>query len=185
MGSFVAATPKTLAYFRGNTTTQIPKVPTIGNLIQAGDRLMFTSALFDHIHPSPQDVCWVGLYTQFFREMAWLSPKQTHDARKNEAIARYLDKADADNQKLHDLPDEPTTSIRRNVKSETPYNDLEKGLAHGYQTTPVRPNSEIPIRCHMFAGRSKGPALLVSCIQPLENIDSENNTSDEQLSLTQ
>lgn len=67
MGYFVTRRPNRLAYFFKRANVRVPEVPTVENIIQAGDRFLFTSAMFDHIDSSPKEVCWVNLYTQFFQ----------------------------------------------------------------------------------------------------------------------
>jgi hypothetical protein len=143
MGYFVAKHPRRLAYFLAKLLsgliefsslgiTRIPEVPTIASLIQAGDNLVYTSSMFDHIPPSPQEVCWVSLYTQFFNEMAWLEKSQTSEARvQNEFVKRFLSQADKYVDKLQkdfekvgcDTP--PQAPM--NGLSQSPTDDLESG----------------------------------------------------------
>jgi hypothetical protein len=96
MGYFVAKRPTALDYLR-RKTTGVPEVPSIADLIKAGDGGLYTSSMFDYISPSYAEVCWVRLYKQFFNEMA-LFPQgpqgRTADARKSSGIANIWAKAD-------------------------------------------------------------------------------------------
>ena len=170
MGYFVARKPNTLAYFFRRKTTQIPAVPTIENIIRAGDRLLFTSSMFDHVYPSPQDVCWVGLYKQFFNEMAWLPEERTSKARTaDEAISAYMKQADA---RVDQLQKGNSKSARRaSGTNKESSRDCEKGKTmYLNNLMPMRPETNTPVRHCLFPGKWEGLLLptLVSCILPLE-----------------
>lgn len=182
MGYFVARQPYTWSYFRRTATARIPKVPTVENLIQAGDRLMFTSAMFDHIDSSPQDVCWVSLYTQFFQGVAWLNWLQTHNIRQNEDIAKYLQKADERVKELSQ-PGKVERSVSKKNNHGTSAVDVEAGGTRRAHPVLMKPNSRTPVRHCLFPGRSKGLPILVSCVLPFQKPGSEAQPAIEKLEL--
>jgi len=161
MGYFVAKQPRRLAYFLAKLLsglvefsslgiTRIPKVPTIANLIRAGDDLMYTSSMFDHIPPSPQEVCWVSLYTQFFNEMAWLEKSRTCEARAhNEFVKGFLSQADKDVDKLRNRCEkvgcDTSPQASMNEPSQTSTNEPPQAPTSGPSQTPTNGPSQEPM----------------------------------------
>ena len=175
MAYFVAPPPKWWSYYRRRGVTRIPKVPTVDNLLQAGDRLLFTSAMFDHIDPSSQEVGWVTLYKQFFREMSWLDDERTREARKDSDISKYLKKADKRKISLQNSAWTPATPSDAENMTKAWRGDEESGHLPGATTRNIvwKPNSEIPIRHCLFPPRSKHPPMMLCCVLPLETARSE------------
>jgi hypothetical protein len=165
MRYFVARRPW---YFRSGAATRIPEVPTVDNLIRNGDRLLFSSALFDHIDSSPQDVSWVSLYTQFFREMSWLDPVQTRAARGNKDIFMYMQESD---KRKNELLQVELVRSRKSEKGAKERQGDEEGGHRGETITNNilrKPRSDKPVRHCLFPGVLKGPPMLVCCVLPLE-----------------
>jgi hypothetical protein len=183
-GHFVSPPPRTLRYLFRKATTRVPEVPTIENLIQAGDRLLFTSSMFDHIPSSPNEVCWVSLYTQFFQGMAWLSEEQTRDARKNEDVKKYLEKSDDRIKYLLKTSNDLAKPLRSILEPSRTAPDVEIGAASEPAIhTIFKPKSKSPVRHCLFPGKSKGPATLVKCLLPLEKSRPTQQTKCETLDL--
>ncbi|KAN0095983.1 hypothetical protein V8E51_014788 [Hyaloscypha variabilis] len=186
MAYFVAPPPKWWSYYRRRGVTRIPKVPTVDNLLQAGDRLLFTSAIFDHIDPSSQEVGWVTLYKQFFREMSWLDDERTREARKDSDISKYLKKADKRRINLQNSAWTPATPSDAANMTKNRRGDEESGHLPGATTRDIvwKPNSEIPVRHCLFPPRSKRPPMMVCCVLPLETARSEAGSTSVLADLT-
>jgi len=84
MGYFAAKTP----WWFSRKVTSLPWVPTLSGLIKAGEDLAYTSALFDQIPNSHEEVSWRKIYEAFFDEMAW-----DHQCRRPSWGWKYLKKA--------------------------------------------------------------------------------------------
>jgi len=186
MAYFVAPPPKWWSYYRRRGVTRIPKVPTVDNLLQAGDRLLFTSAIFDHIDPASQEVGWVTLYKQFFREMSWLGDERTREARKDSDISKYLKKADKRRITLQNSAWTPATPSDVVNMTKARQGDEESGHLPGATTRDIvwKPNSKIPVRHCLFPPRSKHPPMMVCCVLPLETIRSEAESTSVLADLT-
>lgn len=186
MGYFVARRPRRLAYFFKRATIRVPEVPAVENIIQAGDRGLFTSALFDHIDSTPRDVSWVSLYTQFFKGMAWLDGGQTERARGHEYIGKHMKKGDDHRKDLltkgHELPI-PVKSWNRAATE----GDVEAVIAsessseNQYILMKPECRESTPVRHCLFPGKPKGSTFLVSCALALKKANTPKGQLDKTL----
>jgi len=70
MGYFAVQRPSLMKFWRFWKKVEVPIVPKVSAIIEAGDELMYTSALFDTIPANFDEVCWRGIYEGFFDELA-------------------------------------------------------------------------------------------------------------------
>lgn len=184
---FVARQPAWISYIFGKKrAVRCPEVPTVDNLIQTGDRLMFTSSMFDHIRSSrqtSQEISWVKLYTQFFHSMAWLLPFQTASAkRNNKDIKKYLEMADERVRPF--IRAHETTRSESTIAPKDEETGIAPDTAPTAQTVVMKPGSKTPVRHCLFLEHCKGAAILVSCVLPLEADGSDEEQRHPALDLS-
>ena len=71
MGYFSIKEPSVWCFWKFSKKVKRPIVPSISTIINWGDNLVFTSALFDSIPPNDNEVCWLPIYEGVFNEIAW------------------------------------------------------------------------------------------------------------------
>ena len=74
MGFFVVKAPRwwwAIFPFFGIPRVDIPLIPSVSALIEAGDDGVFTSSMFNSILPDRRKISWNAVYERFFVEYAW------------------------------------------------------------------------------------------------------------------
>jgi hypothetical protein len=126
----------------------LPVVPTLSAIIEAGDELAFTSALFDSIPPNHEEVCWKPIYERFYDELAWTKSAFWDVLKPAEDHVNVL--------RSYSWDDAKTNSSEGEVR------DLEKQIRK-------RPYLD---RHLLYGTTMEGGPHLIKCVMPLSGEDS-------------
>src|SRR5436190_16437431 len=139
---------------------EVPKLPTIESFIKAGEHLVYTSAMFDQAPASSMEVCWVILYTQFFKQ----KPPQL-DSRERIA-GNILSRASTKLREIKDGPARVTKARRATIQS--PPQD-EEGLRPTEEDMECPPSKEED----MYANKN-----MVYCVRDLDRCEEKGSARD-------
>lgn len=90
MGYFVANSWRGNLFWR---TTQLPLIPTVRGVIEAGDDLLWTSSVIESMRWSDGEVSWLSLYQGVFNEIVWKPESDTEYERRSSALAPIIKQA--------------------------------------------------------------------------------------------
>lgn len=109
---------------------EVPEVPTLAGLFQAGDTLLYTSASLDGIPSNHDEICWVGLYSAILEEIAWQPPYMKAIERCASKLKKALSKArnsiktrmsSAEESRVNDVEGDPMTFTPEGPERHTLY----------------------------------------------------------------
>jgi hypothetical protein len=135
MGYFAVKSPSPLNLWNCGKNVELPKVSKVSAIIEAGDDLVFTSALFDSIRVNCDEVCWRGIYEGLFDELAWMKNstflkdtpvKKLHDYEKkgNDHVGKLREAIASIDRKLSNKAGKEASSLKRPGEA-----DLEEALS--------------------------------------------------------